>query len=643
MRIAGALAFATLAAFIGVNEALGWQGLRQSLQQALERSAGVPVRLEGKYRLHFLPGPRLTAQHVVVGAAHGLPLPQLLMADGLRVEARWSDLWRWRRGERLVLRTLAATSLDANLVRASDGHASWQLGERRDTAAAAASATQTMPRIETWWVQRGRIRWQDEPLRVDVVLALDAREDGAGHLGTLTGSWRQVPLRLRFDAGGLLPLIDSAAVSPVALRVEGTVGATRLGFDGSAAALLDARRLAGRVELVGPSLARVGKPLGLTLPQTPPFHLDGQLAHSGDVWTLQQAQVRLGATSFGGDFRFDRRSSPPHLQGQAAGPRLALADLGAAVGVQGEQAGERVLPQRRFDLPALRAMQADVKLEFEQLVLGVERLGPLRRVHAQLRLRDGVLRVEDLEAWVAQGRLRGRSQLDSNRPEGHWQAQLTMSEVDIARWIRPRPAQARAPGAAASDAAPVRPLTGVLNASVDVRGHGLSTATILGTLDGQARARLSDGTLSHLLTEGLGLDIAQALGVALRGDRALPLRCATLDLALSNGRATIRRGVVDNSDTTITIGGSVNLRDERLELALRAQPKDVSPLALRAPITVTGSFEHPRLGIEGGALAARLAGSAILAAAVSPLAALLPLIDPGERPEGDPCRPGGAP
>jgi uncharacterized protein involved in outer membrane biogenesis len=186
-------------------------------------------------------------------------------------------------------------------------------------------------------------------------------------------------------------------------------------------------------------------------------------------------------------------------------------------------------------------------------------------------------------------------------------------------------------------------LTGVLGASVDVRGHGLSTASILGTLDGQAKVRLSGGTLSHLATEGIGLDIAEALGVALRGDRPLPLRCATLDLAFTGGRVHIRRGVMDSSDTTITVGGNVDLRDETLELALRAHPKDLSLMSLRSPITVTGSFEHPRPGVEGGALAARLLGSAALAAVVAPVAALLPLIDLGERPAVDPCVSGGAP
>jgi uncharacterized protein involved in outer membrane biogenesis len=165
----------------------------------------------------------------------------------------------------------------------------------------------------------------------------------------------------------------------------------------------------------------------------------------------------------------------------------------------------------------------------------------------------------------------------------------------------------------------------------------VSTATLLSNLDGKVNARLSDGALSHLVTEGIGLDVAQALGVLVRGDRPLPLRCAVLDLAVQDGRVAVRRGVLDNRDSTIRIGGRVNLREESLELVLRSRPKDFSPLSLRSPVTLTGRFDAPRVGIDGSRLAGRVAGGVLLGAVVGPVAALLPLVDPGERQKQDPC------
>jgi len=51
-------------------------------------------------------------------------------------------------------------------------------------------------------------------------------------------------------------------------------------------------------------------------------------------------------------------------------------------------------------------------------------------------------------------------------------------------------------------------------------------------------------------------------------------------------------------------------------------------LTLRSPIRVTGPFTSPKAAPEGGPIAAKVLGSLALAF-LNPLAAILPLIDPG--------------
>jgi hypothetical protein len=70
-------------------------------------------------------------------------------------------------------------------------------------------------------------------------------------------------------------------------------------------------------------------------------------------------------------------------------------------------------------------------------------------------------------------------------------------------------------------------------------------------------------------------------------------------------------------------------------------PKDFSPLALRTPVRIHGSFAKPSFSLEKGPLAARL-GAAALLSLLNPLAAILPLIDTGNSDEAkrgtDACR-----
>jgi uncharacterized protein involved in outer membrane biogenesis len=615
-----------------VGEALGWPWLRGPLERRLTAAAGVAVRLEGAFSLHLWPQPRLAVQRLHVASAPPLALPHLVQADEVALVLPWRALWDWRGGQALRLRSVSAAALDANLVRDEAGRASWRLGasrenngtpDRRDSGADAAA-----PQIESLRVRQGRVHWRDAPRSVDLVLAIGS-DDAGRWRGNLQGRYRELPLDLRLQSDALLPLLARDGPTPVALRVDGQAGSARVGFDGRVAALLDARRLDGRLQVQGPSLAGVGRPLGITLPNTPPFQLQGRLQHEALRWSLTGARVEMGSSRFGGDFHYDRGPQPPLLSAQVAGARLALPDLGPAIGAgAGRSDDARVLPRRRFDLPALKAMAADVSLRFDELVLGSARLAPLQAVQARLRLADGVLHIDDLDARVAGGRVRGDTSLDSRATPARWQAKLRMTQVDFARWWRggDTPGRGRVP-----------PLAGTLEADVDVQGRGVSTATLLSNLDGKVNARLSDGALSHLVTEGIGLDVAQALGVLVRGDRPLPLRCAVLDLAVQDGRVAVRRGVLDNRDSTIRIGGRVNLREESLELVLRSRPKDFSPLSLRSPVTLTGRFDAPRVGIDGSRLAGRVAGGVLLGAVVGPVAALLPLVDPGERQKQDPC------
>jgi hypothetical protein len=135
----------------------------------------------------------------------------------------------------------------------------------------------------------------------------------------------------------------------------------------------------------------------------------------------------------------------------------------------------------------------------------------------------------------------------------------------------------------------------------------------------------------------VGLDVAQGLGLIIRGDRPLPLRCARIQATARNGILRTDRGVIDNSDSTVRLAGELNLKDESLAFVATSRPKDFSPLSLRTPITVRGTLAQPRIGVEGGKLAGKVGVAAALGAALGPLAALIPLVDLGHKEAGNPC------
>ena len=706
---------------LAVGEATGWPLLRGPLQRQAAKSAQVPVQLDGRFHLRLLGTPQLQVGRLTVGAAQGVAAPHLLQADDALLAWRWADLWRWRQGQPLHIHALHAQALDLQLLRLADGRASWALGSAKPPAAK--DAPIPLPRFGRLQVGAGRAVLDDAVLDTALQITLtggegttppparpdqpsarpsappatppstqpsaqagNARQPPAqtgsagpgaapqpsataqGYRAGITGRWHALPLQFDLRIGGALPLLQADTqdrnAPAVAVRLEGTAGAAKVLFDGRAASLLSARRLEGALRFAGPSLAAVGAPLGVTLPRTPAFQLEGRLSHDDGIWGLRADRATIGRSALGGEFRFDSRASPRRLTGQLTGQRLLLADLGPAVGAPGEGRGTtpptpapvapgRVLPQRQFDLPSLRAMDADVAVAIDALDFGSTALAPLQAVRARLLLQDGVLQLQGLQAGVAGGKVAGNTRLDGRDKTARWDLDLHVIGLDIAGWVRALQAPAgnkvaRPRGSAAlqreRQAArqggdqPVRSyLTGVLGGDFKLQGQGNSTAQILASLQGSARLQLRDGTLSHLATEAAGLDLAEALGVLVRGDAPLPLRCARVDLAIDHGVAVIQRAVLDNADSTLRLDGRIDLRHETLALRARSMPKDFSPLTLRAPVLVTGTLAKPQVGLDGRALGARALAATALAVIAAPLAALLPFVDPGEGRPGDPC------
>jgi len=171
-----------------------------------------------------------------------------------------------------------------------------------------------------------------------------------------------------------------------------------------------------------------------------------------------------------------------------------------------------------------------------------------------------------------------------------------------------------------------------------LKGRGSSTAAILQTLGGTVKGHIQGGSVSHGMVELAGLDIGQALGVFFKGDEPLELSCALVDLTAEKGVLRSNLFVLNTSDTIFFVQGGVNFRNEELDLRLVQSPKDWSPLSLRTPVTIRGTLGHPSIGVEPVPLALKVLSSVVLAA-VTPVAALLPMIDADDSEARSGCGP----
>jgi AsmA family protein len=675
-----------LVAAIAVCEATGWRFLVGPVQRQLAATLDRRVVFGGASevatgaRIGLIGSIRVTAESIEIGSPDWSATPHMLLAHDARLELGYFDLWRAWRGGPLRVRTLEARELDANLERLPDGRASWQFGANkgRDPGEHAA----TIPTFGRLRVGEGHLLYVDGvlPAGIDARFALSdgtartaaasessaapappglaAPASGAASSGIFiragraaagapvvaadvrlapgesglhleaTGQYRKLPVRVGLRTSGVLGLLEEgtdAHAQPLSLRAA--VGRARLSFDGSTTDPLHFAALKGRFALSGASLAAIGDALHITLPTTPAFDARGTLVEDEGLWKVVFDAATIGSSRLNGAFTYDTRRKVPLLSGRLGGSRLVLLDLGPAVGAPAAggsspakvAAPGRVIPDRKFDLPSLRAMDANVLIEIGVFDPGTDVIEPLRPARAHLLLADGVLTIADFEGITAQGKLVGYLQLDGRGERALWTADLRMLGLNLGQWLHLR---------RSGNAPPY--ISGRLDALVKVKGSGRSTAEILASLEGDVRTHIRDGEVSHFAIEVGGLDVAQALGVMVKGDDALPIQCNVGDLDIVKGVARPKVMVVNTRDSTIWVDGTASLRDEGLDLRVVVAPKDFSPLTLRTPVHVKGTLGKPLVSLEAGKLVGKAVAAGLLAL-LNPLAAIIPFIDPGAK------------
>ena len=711
-----------LVVVVGICEALGWPFLVGPMQTLLSKKLDRKVQFApdaatpAKVRIGLIGRLRLDAAYLEIGSPPWSQAPHMLLARDARVRVAYWDLWRAYKGDPLRIRELRASALDGQLERTADGRASWQFGAA-PPANAASGPPAKIPTFDQLQVGQGTLTYRDAPLTMNLDAKFSLSEQqGAGSAANAgspasaggltstsspasaaadgsiagsippglqfhgTGDYLKLPIRIDIATNGAMPILTEVkAALPVSL--DAVVGKAQMSFRGTATDVVHFGDMKGLVTGEGTSLAAVGDALKVTLPTSGPFAIRAQIAKTGVVWNTVVERLVVGTSSLSGALTYDPRPKVPLLAGRLDAVRLALADLGPAVGTpvpagatvpsigggpaqakldaerSAEAAGRKtaakatasgksakarskaadatvdtaeggdarkkskVLPAREFDLPALRAMNANVLIDIQTLDLGSSFLAPLKPLKTHLVLSDGVLTLKDIEARTGQGSLGGSLSLDGRTAQALWNADLRWDDVRLDSWIH----QTRKPGSPPY-------ISGLLDGQARVAGQGRSTAAILGSLKGGMRMNLTSGSISHLAVEAAGLDVAQALGVFVKGDDSLPMQCAVADLIAENGSLRPRVMVVETKDSVLWMDGSLSLASEALDLRLLVSPKDFSPFALRTPVHLKGDLGAPAVSLEAGKLAGRV-GAAALLALVTPVAAIIPFFDRGSTAE----------
>lgn len=545
------------------------------------------------------------------------------MVQGNRV-ILWFTPWALLKGQPVKVQLVETSVL---LEKNAAGDDNWHLGKG-----------DPMPRIGNIDVDRGTVHYRDAKARADVKLALQTVAASGSDRTTLNfngqGTLHGEAVRLEGTSVGLAQLQDIN--DPYRLTLKANAGRTSVNFEGTIVPA-DTENVRGTLRLQGPDLSKLYPIVPAPLPWTPPYSLAGELTHTKYVWDFRQMKGTVGESDLRGDVRIDVSKPRSMMTADLTSAKFDSKDLGGFVGLppgdsaQRAQTAEqqreerrralsyRVLPDKPLELEKLREHDADVKFRGTSVKWTAI---PMDNLVAHLKLKDGVLRFEPLDFGIADGHVIANVAVDVTANVAKAQGEFEARNVELKRiW----PKLASPQGTA-----------GRFGGRAHFKTQGNTVADMLAAADGDAAVIMRGGEASTLQLVLTNLDLARAAELMLRGDETAEIRCAVGALHSQRGVMTPDLLVIDTSAVVITGEGTVDFRDEKYDLALKAKSKRPSLLALRGPIVIHGTFKTPVVGPAMGPVAARV-GAAIGLGAVAPPLALLPLVDFGGASDVD-CR-----
>jgi AsmA family protein len=441
---------------------------------------------------------------------------------------------------------------------------------------------------------------------------------------TVKGTYNRQPVSGEGKVGGVLALQDPDRPFPIQADVH--AGDLHVALVGTITDPMHLAALDLRLWLRGTSLDRLYGLTGITLPGTPPYategHLIGQFKDSGNVFTYENFTGRVGGSDLNGTLTYVGRKPRPLLQGELVSNELRFADLAPIIGADSNaskakrgdtarQPSDKVLPVEQFKTDRWKAIDADVKFTGRRIIKDPSL--PITDLYTHVIMKDGVLSLEPLKFGVAGGSLASNINLDGSGTRLKGRFSTSARHVKL-KQLFPK-------------AGTMQSALGEINGDAALSATGNSPAALAASSNGEVKLLVTDGTISRLLMEAAGLNVANVIYEKLFGHNDVQINCAAADFVVTDGVLDSRVFALDTTDAVINIDGNINLRDETLDLGVHPHTKGFRVFSLRSPLYAKGTFKNPHVGVNATALALR-GGAAVGLGLINPFAALIPLIAP---------------
>lgn len=270
--------------------------------------------------------------------------------------------------------------------------------------------------------------------------------------------------------------------------------------------------------------------------------------------------------------------------------------------------GTRIFPADPLPLGFISAAQVDVALKVGEFI---SPYGTYRDVDIRVVMEDGSLNVRPLKANYAGSAINGNISVDVQGGTPLVSAALSGPRIKVGQLLK--------------DYANLDVLQGEGSVNIAVNGSGQSIADIMGSLNGHARVLMGEGRMRN---EGLGYvsGVFSGIGEILGKKEWVVVECLASDFQIQSGIATSKVGVLNTEVIALTIGGEIDLKEERFGLKVTPSPRGLD-ISLAVPVNITGPLNDP--GFSPDAIGSLTKLGSIFGSVIFPPAALIGLTEMG--------------
>ncbi|MDB9823110.1 AsmA family protein [Deltaproteobacteria bacterium] len=446
-----------------------------------------------------------------------------------------------------------------------------------------------------------------------------------------------------FDLNGILgpvtALIDPEKVWP--LKITANAFSATINLDGSIKDALAQSGIDMGFIVQVQDWTELSEFIGQPIPIKESLEIGGRAGDTGPkAYKLSDLKISVGSNSLEGFLGISLAEEIPYLDVTLSSESLDLRPFLSGNGGKktseakqdkSEEKSKKLFPDDPLPLDALKQINGTFKTRIGKIILPQL---VLENLAVDTIIKEGQLDVEPLQATIGKGSLNGSVSLKSKVNSAYMALVLKIENFGLGDMLK--------------DLGITDLLEGDIDVDVNLAGEGASVASIMAGLNGHESVIMSQGRVNNKYIDLLGGDISTSLfrlvnPVTEKKDYT-EIRCLVNRFDIKKGIADSTVLLVDTSSMSVVGEGKIDLKTEKLDIALKPFPKEgiagfsLSLGELAKPFKLSGTLAKPSLGIDPGQ-AAILLGKAIGGAAVFGTVGLASALVGKSQDEdvGDPC------